>query len=248
MTNPFSSSKSRIFLLLALIAGLWSLSQPVLAQDSTAVNQPGRDPEARLRIRGGERIDFVFTRGILLRGDLPAQYPMDPGRSGSYSLGMALGLHFGRGLAMRFEPRLTWHNVFYSQTPEKTYPTDSNGLFLFEKERGFYIEMPIGFKFNLARNTKDKVRLYLELGAQGGILAGSMYKRRSLLADGTKYTEKFHDVPGLNPLRYGFYGRIGTKIFAAHVFYRISEIFLQEGGGTSLPDFHNLELGFAFVF
>jgi hypothetical protein len=240
---------------MVLLAGLCCLACVLNAQVRDSVRQPKADPDtADMRIRGGERIDFVFTRGLLMRGDLPATYPMEVGRSGSYSLGVALGLPIGRTLAVRFEPRMTWHSVFYSQTIDKIYPTPSNGRFVFEKERGFYAELPIGFKLNLVRNDRNRVRLYLEVGAQYGQLLGSVYKRRSFDRDSldgsivNKYTEKFHRISYLNPQRYGLYARMGTKIFAVQFLYRASEIFKADDETIVLPDFSNYEIGLSIVF
>jgi hypothetical protein len=240
----------RIFRLLPIMI-LLALGLRAQAQENEA--QP---IENDIRISSGEKFDFIFTRGLLVPGaNLPADTaPLYTSTSGSYSFGFGFGIPLKKAVAIRLEPRLTWHNLNFQQNANKTFPTDSGNVFVYERIRSFYAEMPLGLRFNLARNTEDKVRLFTEVGFSGGLLLSSAAKSRT----GTgidRVTVKRHDVWGMNRLRYGPYFRFGTNWIAFHAAYRMTPIFdenkryLEPKSQTAapFPKFPKLELGFSVM-
>ncbi|MBP6489088.1 MAG: outer membrane beta-barrel protein, partial [Ilumatobacteraceae bacterium] len=209
-----------------------------------------------IRISSGEKFDFIFTRGLLVPGaGLPSDTaPLLTSSSGSYSFGFGFSIPLKKAAAIRFEPRLTWNSLNFQQTPEKTFPTDSGNVFVYERVRSFYGEMPLGIRFNLARNDEEKVRLFTELGFSAGYLFSSASKART----GTgidRVTVKRHDVWGMNRTRLGPYFRFGTNWIAFHASYRMTNVFndnkryLDPKSQTAVPfpHFPKLEMGFCVM-
>ena len=215
-------------------------------------------------IPGGERFDFIYTRGLLLKTDPPANAPYSISKSGVHAFGLGFGIPlFGQFAQFRVEPRLLWNRMVYSQDDSlKTFPSayvdpDSAGALEYEKERGFFLELPIGIKLNLIRNRDKKVQLFLELGFSGGYLLGSSFKTRALVdhdndptTEMIKQTTKDSKVLNLSRFRYGPYARFGWNKLALYGYYRMSEIFDSKethSGGESYPVFPQIELGFSVI-
>lgn len=239
----------------------------LMAQDNPS--NEARPIQNDIRISSGEKFDFIFTRGLLVPGgDIPAaSSPLIISSSGSYSIGLGFAIPLKKAVAIRFEPRLTWNSLNFQQTDGKTFPSDSLGNYFiknfpldtanaiaYERIRSFYAELPLGIRFNLARNEDDKVRLFTEFGFSGGYLISSALKARK----GTgidRVTIKAHDVPGLSRLRYGPYFRFGTNWIALHAFYRLPGVFSDKRyyadpltkEPVAFPLFPKLELGFVIM-
>jgi hypothetical protein len=247
MKKAFSLS----FLLLLLLGGA------VKAQDNTAVKVK---PE-KIPVTGSEKIDFIFTRSVLIGSVEGVSY--DVSRSGAYSLGVGYGIPIGKVLEIKLEPRALWHKFYFTNVQtDKWFPTsDSSARMVYEKQRYSYVEVPIALKFKLARNIVAKYQMLIETGFSFGYQIGSTYKHRR--ADyinangdpaGAKITTKVNHVHDLNRFRYGPYVRLGTKLVSVYGFYRMSEIFrdgatmkLDDGSSRALPLFPKLEIGLSLT-
>ncbi len=251
----------RISFFLCVAAGFFLGGNPfsVAAQDDNEGNEIRR---TKIPITGSERFDVMFGRGILIPMDreLLDTVPFDPARSGSFSLGASFNFPFGKAIAIRLEPRATWHKLHYQDFPEKTFPTDSNDIYVFEKHKSFYPEVGLGIKVNVYRDEEEKVKLFAEFGGVFGINTGGSYKRRSQVmtsnASRAMLTEKVNRLDDLEPFRFGFYGRAGTNWGAFQVFYRISDLFdlskqynHPDRGNTpvSYPKIPPVEAGLVFL-
>ena len=244
-----ASFKILQILLPGFFACVLAFSGNLAAQTEEAPKQEKK--KLKIPILAGERFDLVMARGFLVPINRSDSVPWQVAESGTYTVGFAFNVPIGPVFAFRFEPRATWHKLVFDNKPEKTFPTDSNATYLFEKHRAFYPELGIGFKFNLYRNKKDKVKLFIEAGGQFGYATGSTYKRRYVETGGRKVTEKFNKVPGIQNLRYGAYFRLGTDFGAIFVHYRISDIYRSDqkylhpdrNTFVTYPKFSPLEIG-----
>lgn len=222
-----------------------------------AQNNTAERVEDKIPVRWGEKFDVIFNRGALLNTSTP-DAEIDPTRSGSYGIGLGFGIPIGKTFAFKIEPRGTWQKLYYRMDAEnKVFPTSNSSsanagdtAFVYEKQRAFYPELALGFKVNLVRNIDEQVRFYIELGAVAGYNTGSTQKfRYEIGASGEeiKTTVKSHRIPGLEPLRYGAYGRLGLSWIALYAYYHLSDFF--EPNATEFrPSFNPLEIGFSVVF
>jgi hypothetical protein len=245
------SKKITLLTFLAMMLFGFGLSY---AQDNTAMKI-----NKKLPVSGGEKTDFIFTRSFPV-GEMPESVPLNNSRSGIWSFGISYGFPIGKTVEFKLEPRASWHKMYFKPTPAKTFPTsDVSEELIYEKQRAFYVEVPVGFKFKLARNADDKYKFHLEGGFSFGFNAGSTFKsRREVDLDGngqfeSKMTTKVHRIQELNSLRYGPYARIGTNWIAIYGFYRMTDIFDpskkigDDTSGTDYPMFPKLELGFSIM-
>ncbi|MEM0998020.1 MAG: hypothetical protein AAGN35_13095 [Bacteroidota bacterium] len=213
----------------------------------------------RLPVSGGEKTDFVFTRSFLA-GATPDGAPYATARSGIWAIGFGYGFPIGKVMEIKLEPRAAWHKLVFTASPGKTFPTaDTSTTLVYEKIRSFYIEVPLGLKFKLARNADDKYKLLLEGGFSFGFNAGSTFKTRSEVDQDdngsfeSRLTTKLRNVQELNSLRYGPYARIGTNWISIYGFYRLTDVFDPNAKigddvtGVDYPVFPALEIGFSLM-
>ena len=213
----------------------------------------------RIPVAGNERNDVIFSRTFML-GESPDGVFLSGSRTGSSSIGVSIGIPVGKAFEVKFEPRATWLKLYYDPTMDtsKVFPsaiTDED--LVFEKQRAFYLEVPIGFRLKLARNSRDNYKFLLEGGFNFGLNLGASSKSRfnvDLDNDGNNdsfSTIKTNGVNNLELLRYGPYGRIGTNWIQIYGFYRLSDIFESDatfnttGTDMNFPAFPALELGFS---
>jgi hypothetical protein len=238
-----------IFFLLVLG---FSLSLNGFAQSPSPVQVNKKVP-----ITGNENFDFLFTRSAML-GKNKLGY--DAARTGSTTFGVGFGIPLDTTLLLKFEPRFTWTKMYYgSSSADSLFPgTDSTGRLISQRQRISYFEVPVSFKFKLARNLVDRYKLLVEAGFVIGVRVGSTYKTK-LLADSTSFsnalvrprvTNKVNHIDDLNLLRYGPFLRIGTNWLSVYGFYRMSDIFRTDkqfpasnGQKFAYPQFPRLEVG-----
>lgn len=221
--------------------------------------------DKKIPVTGSEKFDFVFTRSVLV-GKTDG-VPFNASRSGAYSFGIGYGFPIGKSLELKLEPRVLWHKMYFSNTPDKWFPSsDSSATLVYEKQRISYFEIPVALKFKLARSKYvdeksdeakvGKYKFLFEMGFVFGRRLGSTYKTRHY-SGGTlaapvlpKVTVKSNRIEDLAPYRFGPYVRIGTSWLSAYGFYRLSDPFLgyrrfgnEDGSSRSYPNFTKLELG-----
>lgn len=237
---------------------LLMLILPGLSLFGQANQNEGVKVNNKVSVGGGERTDFIFTRTFML-GSSDESF-IDNARSGGYSIGIGYGIPIGTVLEFKFEPRVTWHKLYFPQTSDtaKYYPSSSTSSELvYEKVRTFFLEVPLGLKFKLARNAEDKYKFLLEGGFNFGLNLGGTLKTRFRGAfsdpdgDDQKLTYKLTNIPDVNILRYGPYARIGTNWISLYGFYRMSEMFDEDatvpGTNNPYPIFPNIELGLSIT-
>lgn len=215
-----------------------------------------RPKSDRIPVAGSEKVDLIFSRTFMFANADSADIAQ--GRSGSTSFGIGYGIPLGRAVEIKFEPRITWQKLVFTETGDssKFFPTAyAPDNYVFEKLRMAYVEVPVGFKFKGARNAEDKYKFLFEAGFSFGFNVSSTYKSRyevDLDGNGSldaKQTTKVSNVLDLNELRYGPFGRIGTNWISIYGFYRMTEIFDEEKQVTTptrtrdYPKFPKLELG-----
>lgn len=216
--------------------------------------------DKKIPVTGSERFDFVLTRSVLL-GRVQGT-PYETARSGAFSFGVGYGIPFGKSLELKFEPRVTWHKLYFEPTPGKWFPSaDSSVSLIFEKQRVSYAELPVSFKFKLARNLVDRYKLLIEAGFVFGRRIGSVYKQRysypavdSIGLPAQTVTVKTTRIPDLSLYRFGPFLRFGTNWLSVYGFYRMTEVFdtketfLEPDGNTrAYPAFPKIEVGVTFA-
>lgn len=234
----------RIFQCAVLVLGLLGFAYGQETQPAPPKTGSPLKVEKKIPVTGSEKVDFIFTRSVLV-GRVP-NVAYELGRSGTYSVGIGYGFPIGKSLEFKLEPRITWHKLYFAPTAGKWFPSnDSSATLIYEKQRVSYVEVPALIKFKLARNSVDRYKLLVELGFVFGHKLGSTYKSRHMSSVdslgalvGPRITTKVNRIDDLSPFRYGPMVRIGTNWIAAYGFYRLSDVFLpyRKLNVENLPD------------
>ncbi len=221
-----------------------------------------RPKSDKIPVTGSEKVDIIFSRTFMFGNADSAS--LAQGRSGSYSFGIGYGIPLGRSVEIKFEPRVTWQKLVFTENSSdstKFFPSTARGSdYVYEKLRMAYVEVPLGFKFKGARNAEDKYKFLFEAGFSFGFNVGGTAKSRfDVDSDGNgsldaKLTTKVNNIPDLNELRYGPYARLGTNWISIYGFYRMTEIYNEDArfptpttvsGERAYPKFPKLEIGFS---
>jgi hypothetical protein len=213
--------------------------------------------DKKVPVTGNENFDILFTRSVMISNLDSSRF--DATRSGGYSLGIGYGVPLGKSLLLKFEPRVTWFKLYFNGDQEqKWYPsTDTSATLIYEKQRASYLEVPVSFKFKLARNLVDRYKLLLEAGFVFGHRLASTYKTRHYSSidtlgnvKGPKVTVKTNSIQNLSQYRFGPFVRFGTNWLSLYGFYRMSDLFRPErkfvetsGSQRPYPSFPKLEVG-----
>lgn len=225
-SGGFNFLKRSLFLF--VLVSFFMLPDFGMAQTSTDPNNTAlKAPKEKIPITGNEKFDLMISQTFLIPTGVSSRdsFPWDASRSGGLSIGASFNFPLGKIFAFKIEPRMTWHKLSFKNNAVKSFPTDTN-LYVIEKFRGFFLEMPIGFRINLVRNQDEKVKLFTEFGGIVGYNTGGTYKRRVEDTDGRNlWTEKYSNFDQHNPFRYGPYFRLSTNWIGIHAFYRVSDLF-----------------------
>lgn len=226
-----------------------------------AVAQAPEDNEAprvkeKIRVTGSEKTDFIFTRTFMV-GAADSLVPFSVSRSGAYTLGIGYGFPIGKVLELKLEPRATWHKTYFKSSPDKWFPSALNDSSLvYEKQRIFYLELPVGLKFKMARNAVEKYQILLETGFSAGVNFGGALRTRTSVDtdyDGVfdgRVTSKLTRAGEWNRFRFGPYARFGLRYVSIYGFYRMTSLYrvgrkFSDTPTTSrpYPNFPKLEIG-----
>jgi hypothetical protein len=240
-----------------VVACLWVL----VAGYGTCQGQEASTPlkvDKKIPVTGSEKMDFVFTRSVLVGGTVQGG-SYEVARSGAYSFGISYGIPISKSLELNVEPRVLWHKlVFANGAADKWFPSsDSSSTLIYEKQRISYLELPLAFKFKLARNNANRYRVLLEMGFVSARRIGSTFKTRhyqSVDSGGgsqpPKITWKTNRIVDLNDWRFGPFMRLGTSWGSLYGFYRMTNIFSKDkyfvnpdGTTRAYPSFSKFELG-----
>ena len=226
-SNPMIMIRSVFVLLLSFL-----LSLPVLAQTAKKVARPD--------IPGSFVFDFGFNRGRLAplnftQGfwgsrtvNLYYQYPLRIART-------KFSFVPGIGLSMERFKLINNYTLNSFKDPEGTfslalaniaYPGTYKSMIVTN-----YLELPVGFRFD--SHPEDIARsVSIALGGRVGVLYDGFTKVK-YSQDGETKTIKDKQNHGLNPFRYGVYGRLGIGGFNIFTFYNISPLFEKAKGPAS---------------
>ena len=189
---------------------------------------------------------LLFQRGFMLVTQKTDTVNLNGGLSGSFTLGTSFKVNlFKNVVGLRLQPGINWSKADYAQTKANTFPSvqdsfPANWIVNSEKHRFTFLELPIGLYVNLTKDEDGDPRLFLEAGGYFGYRTGSAYKLKYDDVNGEQtqtVTLKRANVPDLENLRYGIYGRFGYKWIAAYYSYRFSDVFRQfrTDPATGLP-------------
>lgn len=208
------------------------MSVSVLAQTTKKVARPD--------IPGSFVFDFGFNRGRLdpqyfVQGlwgsrtiNLYYQYPLRIGRT-KFSFVPGIGLSLER---FKLVNNYTLNSVkdpdgsFSLITANTLYPGTHKSMIVTN-----YFELPVGFRFDT--HPEDIARsLSVSVGGRVGMLYDGFTKLKYSQDSETKII-KDKQNHGLNPFRYGLYGRFGIGGFNFFTFYNLSTLFDKAKGPQS---------------
>jgi len=224
-SNQNSTIMTRIVFVL-LLSLLMSVS--VLAQTTKKVARPD--------IPGSFVFDFGFNRARLIPPNfkqgfwgsrtvnLYYQYPLRIART-KFSFVPGIGLSLERF-------KLVNNYTFGPVNPDGSFPlVAANTLYPGIYKSMIvtnYFELPVGFRFDT--HPEDIARsLSVSLGGRVGLLFDGFTKVK-YKQDGETKTIKDKQNHGLNPFRYGVYGRFGIGGFNFFTFYNLSPLFEKAKG------------------
>jgi len=208
------------------------MSFSVLAQGTKKVARPD--------IPGSFVFDFGFNRGRLdpqnfVQGlwgsrtvNLYYQYPLRIART-KFSFVPGIGVSMDRFKLVNNYTLNSFKDpdgTFSLITANTLYPGTYKSMIVAN-----YFEMPVGFRFDT--HPEDIARsLSVTIGGRAGILYDGFTKLKYSQDRETK-TIKDKQNHGLNPFRYGLYGRFGIGGFNFFTYYNISPLFEKAKGPQS---------------
>lgn len=108
-----------------------------------------------------------------------------------------------------------------------------------------YVDFPLEVRFNSKRKNRKK-GFFVALGGKIGVLFNSHTKviyREDSQRKKTKVKEKF----GLNPIRYGVYGKIGVGRLGLFYSHTLSTLFEKDKGPDKTTDTRPYSIGLSFA-
>ncbi|MEM9936684.1 MAG: outer membrane beta-barrel protein [Bacteroidota bacterium] len=200
--------------------------------------------------------NLIFNRTFQISptSEESPEAPINSLTSGNYFLGASFKTNFNHGsFGFRFQPGIAWQQLTYEQLDAKTFPTapvDSISLDL-ERHRMTYLEIPIGIFVNITKDEDGDPLFHIEGGAYAGYLLNSAYKTKYQNKLGQEVKNVVREVPDLEDLRYGLYGRVGYKWLSLYYSYRLSDLFKEfpSRGSTAnpIPGIPRMEFGILFI-
>jgi hypothetical protein len=215
---------------------LTTLSFSVVGQEKTDKTKPKKI--ARPDIPGS----FVFDLGLNRGAHRPANFTQGFWGSRTINLYYQYPLRILKS-HISFDPGIGFSFERYKLVNEFTLNPDANsdGSFslvqantLYNDPRKSmivmnYLEVPLALRFDT--NPEDRARSFsVSVGARGGILYDGFTKLK--YKDTNNEVKEFKDKQnhGLNPYRYGIYGRIGGGAFNLFCYYTLSPLFASNKG------------------
>lgn len=237
--------KSLFLLMLILLVSL----STVLAQqteEKPAAKEKKEKTATPLPADRASNFSLLFQRGFMLVTEKTDTVNLNGGLSGSFTVGTSFKVNlFKNVVGLRLQPGITWSKADYAQTRANTFPSiqdsfPANWIVNSEKHRFTFLELPIGLYVNLTKDEDGDPRLFLEAGGYFGYRTGGAYKLKYDEVNGEQtqtVTLKRANVPDLENLRYGIYGRFGYKWIALYYAYRLSDVFqpFRTDPATGLP-------------
>lgn len=234
----FSSMKS-ILPRILLVLSLCLIFKPTTAQEERSDNLPVDRPRF---------FNLIFNRTFQISpsNEESAGAPINSFTSGNYFLGASFKTNFNHGsFGFRFQPGLAWQLLSYEQLDAKTFPSTTTDLDL-ERHRMMYLEVPVGIFVNITKDEDGDPLVHIEGGAYAGYLLNSAYKVKFQNSLGQEVKTVTKDIPDLQDVRYGLYGRVGYKWLSLYYSYRLSDLF-KENTTNPIPGMPRMEFGFSFI-
>ena len=205
----------------------------VHAQDDTmeeSKDAPNSSPnDGKKSFLRKHHLDISGGYKILLPGQMPDSVPLRSTQSGTIFFHFGLQFEIAPLVDFRIKPGFSFSTLDFREDSSKTFPTPGQKVFEFEKLRTTSVEVPVGFRFNFARNSKGKGAVTFEVGAAAGVVISSSYKLRTVSPTGQKSHNKIWPVDGISQLNYGLYSDIRYKNIGIHVSYKLSDFFDDAG-------------------
>lgn len=174
-----------------------------------------------------------FSRGF----DVALMYDIPLGRS---------NFSFATGINFSFENIFTNQIVVDSSGGNNIYTQDISTMINIDnpptkrdwtkaKIATGIIELPVEFRFRLKPHKRNTFKIALGFKIGYVIDSWQKYEGPNFLPGeslGTNLRQTTYDVPGVNRLRYGVYGRIGYSRFSLFVHYSIGSFFVDNTAFT----------------
>lgn len=210
-------------------------------------------------------VDIIIQRGLMVGNrDITVSTPIK-NTSGTWFVGLGFKIPVIKNKAgFRLTPGLAFTKLNHDEINSgNDFPglKDSTKDYFFQKHRLAYAQVPLGVYVNFTTDEKGRPQIFGELGGYvgyriGGVLRYGENKVR-IDADGEAQNQqvrtKITNIPDMELLQYGFYGRVGYKNVAFNVNYRDPRLFkLQRTNdlGTEVgtnPVFPQIEMGITLL-
>lgn len=204
-------------LLIFLLLGLLGLSS-LMAQETQ------NDSIAPMQLEEPNRFDFIIQRSLLL-GSADSMAVLK-NSSGSWFLGLGFKLPIAHNrLGVRVQPGINWLKFNHAQNDtSKSFPNSRNDYSV-QRHRLAYVELPVGVYYNITLDEERNPKAFVEAGGFVGYGFDFVLKTKETTLRDQGVTTKTNNLPDVEPLRYGLYGRVGYRWLALHVSYRLTDVF-----------------------
>lgn len=238
---------------------LWAITGSVLAQyEDEEVPPPethtiAEDTIQTAGVRPAEKFNFVFNRGFIALQSAVDSVPIKGSASGTMFLGLSFNKLLSPKFAIQFQPGFSALKFEFSSKPGKRFPTPGDSVYRYERIRFFYVEVPIGLRYNIVRDSKYRVASFVEFGASVGYHLATSTKRSRVNGE-QEIREKLSGPGDASKFRTCLYLKVHYRFLGIWINYRLSKVFNPSKKYTTLdnsvvnyPLLPNAEFGFSIT-
>ena len=204
-------------------------------------------------IRTAEKFNFVFNRSFIALQNTVDSVPIKGSTSGTIFIGLSFNALITSRFALQIQPGFSVLKFEFTSKPQKRFPTLGDSTYRYERIRFFYIETPIGLRYNIIRDSNYRVVSFVELGGSIGYHLNTSTKRARMIGE-TEIKEKLPGPGNAHKIRTCLYAKVHYRFLGICMNYRLSKVFNpnkkyigEDNTERDYPVLPNVEFGFSIT-
>ncbi len=202
-------------------------------------------------------VDIVLQRSLMTGAKNVSELTRIKNTSGSWFVGLGFKIPVVKNKAgFRLTPGLSFVKLNYDSVDiAKTFPDLPGGVdYTFQRHRLTYFQLPLGAYVNFTTDEKGRPQIFGEAGGYLGYRLGGVLRYGEISLRDQQIRTKITNIPDMENLQYGIYGRLGYKNLAICMKYRMTRLFIPfksdlNDNPTTVrnPIFPRLEIGLSLL-
>lgn len=237
------------FFIWIILAGKAFAQYDTEEPDSESQHIVSEDTIQTSGVRSAEKFNIVFNRGFIVTQSSNDSVPVKGSASGTTFIGLSFNKLLSPRFAIQFQPGFSGYKFEFPAKPEKIFPTRGDTVYRYERLRFFYIDIPIGLRYNLVRDSRYRAVSFIEFGGSIGYHIASSTKRSRMIGD-QEIKEKLSGAGEVNKLRVCLYIKAHYRFLGIWINSRITNVydpnktyFTDDGRVEKYPRLPSIEIG-----